>query len=565
MSDIKLITLTSYSRPPLMEDKSRDWVMNGRNNEYYNYITDRNNGSPTNSSINQSYSTLIYGKGLRTSSGSLGAENWARLQTILRPKELRKMIADFQVFGEFSFEVIETKGGDLHSLTHIPKQMVIPSIANEKNEIERYWFSRNWRKYTDVEYTPVAYNAYGAARGSSIYVAKPYVVGAEYFGAPSYSSALVFAEMEEEIANTQISSIKNGLSAGYIIQIPNGTNYTPEEKEEFERQVKKKLTSSSNASNFIISFNDQEVAIEVTPFPVNANVHKQWEALQDQCKTQIMTAHKVISPSLVGLSSASGFSSVADEMDMSERQTIKRVIKPKQDFIIDAIEEVLVNYGINLDLYFAPLTEEVVEETAETAELSSHVCMSDGAPAELADSLIELGETLDVSEWTLLSSADVDYDTDDDLYDLVQFATSTGTARPNSKSVQDSKDIAIRYRYVGNKSPQREFCRKMMQANKLYRKEDILQMNKAGINDGFGLGGSNSYSIWLYKGGGRMSEKFPQGTCRHKWQREIYLKNGSGLDVNSPLAKTISTSEARRKGYKVPTNESIVSIKPHNA
>ena len=565
MSDIKLITLTSYSRPPLMEDKSRDWVMNGRNNEYYNYITDRNNGSPTNSSINQSYSTLIYGKGLRTSSGSLGAENWARLQTILRPKELRKMIADFQVFGEFSFEVIETKGGDLHSLTHIPKQMVIPSIANEKNEIERYWFSRNWRKYTDVEYTPVAYNAYGAARGNSIYVAKPYVVGAEYFGAPSYSAALVFAEMEEEIANTQISSIKNGLSAGYIIQIPNGTNYTPEEKEEFERQVKKKLTSSSNASNFIISFNDQEVAIEVTPFPVNANVHKQWEALQDQCKTQIMTAHKVISPSLVGLSSASGFSSVADEMDMSERQTIKRVIKPKQDFIIDAIEEVLVNYGINLDLYFAPLTEEVVEETAE---LSSHVCMSDGAPAELADSLIELGETLDVSEWTLLSSADVDYDTDDDLYDLVQFATSTGTARPNSKSVQDSKDIAIRYRYVGNKSPQREFCRKMMQANKLYRKEDILQMNKAGINDGFQKGGKsnpNGYSIWLYKGGGRMSANFPQGTCRHKWQREIYLKNGSGLDVNSPLAKTISTSEARRKGYKVPTNESIVSIKPHNA
>ena len=565
MSDIKLITLTSYSRPPLMEDKSRDWVMNGRNNEYYNYIVDRNNGSPTNSSINQSYSTLIYGKGLRTSSGSLGAEHWGRLQTILRPRELRKMVADFQVFGEFSFEVIETKGGELHSLTHIPKQMVIPSIANEKNEIEHYWFSKNWRKYTEVENTPVLFNAYGAAKGSSIYVAKPYVVGAEYFGAPSYSSALVFAEMEEEIANVQISSIKNGLSAGYIIQIPNGTNYTPEEKEEFERQVKRKLTSSSNASNFIISFNDQEVAIEVTPFPVNANVHKQWDSIQEQCKTQLMTAHKVISPSLVGLSSASGFSSVADELDMSERQTIKRVIKPKQDFILDAIEEVLVNYGINLNLYFSPLTEEVVEVKEETAELSSHVCMSDGAPTELADSLIALGETLDVSEWTMLSSADVDYDTDGDLYDLVEFATSTGTARPNSKSAQDSKEIAIRYRYVGNKSPQREFCRKMMQANKIYRKEDNLQMNKAGINDGFGLGGTNSYSIWLYKGGGRMSSNFPQGTCRHKWQREIYLKKGSSLDVNSPLAKTISTSEARRKGYKVPTNKSIVSIKPHNA
>jgi hypothetical protein len=565
MSDIKLITLTNYVRPPLMEDKSRDWVMNGRLNQYYDYIIDRNNGSPTNASINESYTTLIYGKGLRTSSGSLGAESWGRLQTILRPRELRKMVRDFQVFGEFSFEIIESKGGDLHSLTHVPKEMLIPAIANEKNEIEKYWFSRNWQKYTDIDYTPISFPAFGAQKGNSMFVARPYTVGNEYFGSPDYSSGLVYAEIEEELSNMYISSIKNGLSAGYIINIPNGTNYTPEEKEEFERQVKKKLTSSSNASNFIISFNDQEVAIDVTSFPVNSSVHKQWDTLTEQAKTQLMTAHRVISPSLVGLSSASGFSSVADEMDMSERQTIKRVIKPKQDFVIESLEEVLVHYGINLDLYFAPLTEEKIEVKEETAELSSHVCMSDGAPTELADSLIELGETLDALEWTMLSSADVDYDTDGDLYDLVEFATSTGTARPNSKSAQDSKEIAIRYRYVGNPNPQREFCKKMMQANKLYRKEDILQMNKAGINDGFGLGGTNNYSIWLYKGGGKMSSNFPQGTCRHKWQREIYLKKGSSLDVNSPLAKTISTSEARRKGYKVPKNENIVSIEPHNA
>ena len=565
MSEIKLITLTNYVRPPLMEDKSRDWVMNGRLNQYYNYIIDRNNGSPTNASINESYTTLIYGKGLRTSSGALGAEGWGRLQTILRPRELRKMVRDFQVFGEFSFEIIESKGGELHSLTHVPKEMLIPAIANEKNEIEKYWFSRNWQKYTDIDYTPISFPAFGAQKGNSMFVARPYTVGNEYFGSPDYSSGLVYAEIEEELSNMYISSIKNGLSAGYIINIPNGTNYTPEEKEEFERQVKKKLTSSSNSSNFIISFNDQEVAIDVTPFPVNSSVHKQWSELTEQAKTQLMTAHRVISPSLVGLSSASGFSSVADEMDMSERQTIKRVIKPKQDFVIESLEEVLVHYGINLDLYFAPLTEEKIEVKEETAELSSHVCMSDGAPTELADSLIELGETLDASEWTMLSSADVDYDTDGDLYDLVEFATSTGTARPNSKSAQDSKEIAIRYRYVGNPNPQRAFCKKMMQANKLYRKEDILQMNKAGINDGFGLGGTNNYSIWLYKGGGKMSDNFPQGTCRHKWQREIYLKKGSSLDVNSPLAKTISTSEARRKGYKVPTNENIVSIKPHNA
>jgi hypothetical protein len=89
-------------------------------------------------------------------------------------------------------------------------------------------------------------------------------------------------------------------------------------------------------------------------------------------------------------------------------------------------------------------------------------------------------------------------------------------------------------------------------------------MERAGINDGFGLGGTNSYSIWLWKGGGRMSEKYPNGTCKHKWQREIYLKVNGNVDVNSPLAKQITTSEAIRKGYRVPTNNSNVSITPHN-
>tara|TARA_R100000541_G_scaffold3942_2_gene11220 strand:+ start:7883 stop:9550 length:1668 start_codon:yes stop_codon:yes gene_type:complete len=551
MSDIKLITLTSYSRPPLVEDKSKDWVMNGRNNDYYNYIISRNNGSPTNSSINQSYSTLIYGKGLRTSSGSLGAENWGRLQTILRPRELRKMVADFQVFGEFSFEVIETKGGELHSLTHIPKQMVIPSIANEKNEIEHYWFSKNWRKYTDVENTPVLFNAYGAAKGNSVYVAKPYVVGAEYFGAPSYTAALVYAEMEEEIANVQISSIKNGLSAGYIIQIPNGTNYTPEEKEEFERQVKRKLVSSSNASNFIISFNDQEVAIEVTPFPVNANVHKQWETLTKEAKNQIMTAHKVISPSLVGLSSASGFSSVADEMDMSERQTIKRVIKPKQDFILDSIEEVLINYGINLDLHFAPLTEEIIEVKEETAELSSHVCMSE-----------------DIQMFAILEKYALDSPEGYELTDGKEYDVKMSA---NQTSEQDTKLWKTRYAFTKgtSKTPKgqsRSFCNKMVSlsdAGKVYRKEDIELMSQQGVNGKFAHSGGK-YDIFLYGGGVNCYHRFERRVFKKKLKEDGKPKGGGAMQQTIP----VNVNEAKRQGYKPVKNSPDVAIaeidKPNN-
>ena len=132
---------------------------------------------------------------------------------------------------------------------------------------------------------------------------------------------------------------------------------------------------------------------------------------------------------------------------------------------------------------------------------------------------------------------------------------STGVARPNSKSSQDNEDIVIRYRYVGNPNPQRDFCKVMMKANKIYRKEDIEQLSNKVVNAGWGPNGVDKYSIWLYKGG---------GNCHHKWNRVIYLRKGKTVDVNSPLAEVISTSKARRKGYKVETNDTKVSVEPRN-
>jgi len=579
--DIKLITLSSYVRPNVQEDKSNDWVLNGKDNSFYDYIVKRNNGSPTNASINKSYVTLAYGKGLGFTNNvsDIVVNDWAKLQSILRPRELRKMVQDSQIFGEFSFQVIKNRDGSLNSLIHLPKQMVVPSIEDEDGDITSYWYSRDWKDRRKEKYIPESFPAFGVSdtKQTEIYVAKEYKAGNEYFGTPDYLAGLQYAQMEEEISNMAISSIQNGLSAGYIINIPNGDNYSDEEKAEFESQIKRKLTSSSNASNFIISFNGLDVEISVTPFPVNANVHKQWDFLTAEAKNQIMTAHRVISPSLVGLSSVTGFASEADMMDMSEKQLLKRVIAPKQHFILEAIEEVLIQFDINLDLIFKPLTQEEEMVKEETEAKDDNVQETDLKMASegcdvllpMATELIAMGEDVNEGDWGLMSSNDVDYDTDDELNGLLQL-TNTGKAFPNAKSSQDSEKIMVRYRYVGNPSPQREFCKQMMSANKLYRKEDILRMEKSATNPGFGkgTGGDAPYSVWLWKGGGKMSKAFPNGTCKHKWQREIYLRKEDASKASlSPnmdsTAKTISTTQARKKGLKPQTNNSNVSVTPN--
>jgi hypothetical protein len=107
--------------------------------------------------------------------------------------------------------------------------------------------------------------------------------------------------------------------------------------------------------------------------------------------------------------------------------------------------------------------------------------------------------------------------------------------------------------YSGNETGQREFCNKMVNANKVYRKEDIIAMESQAVNAGFGVKGAANYSIWLYKGGPR---------CEHKWLRRTYANfEGVKIDPTNPKAKTISAATAEKYGYRI-RNEKEVAMKP---
>ena len=94
-NDIRLLQLSNYVRPKLQENKAKNWVLNGKNNEFYQYIIDRFNGSPTNAAIVDSYYNLIYGNGLRCRNNNTNA--WINFLSILRPKEVRKIVSDLSL------------------------------------------------------------------------------------------------------------------------------------------------------------------------------------------------------------------------------------------------------------------------------------------------------------------------------------------------------------------------------------------------------------------------------------------------------------------------------------
>lgn len=542
-----LFKFNNHVKPVIKEDKNNDWVLNGKDNSYFKYVNDRYIGSPTNSAINNGYCRLIYGQGLAARNQSENPTDYAKLKTILKKKDVKRLVKDFQVQGMAYIEVIYNRDKSLSSLSHISVEKIAPFVANADNEIEGYWFSNDWKNRFAAENDPIQIPAFGTSReGREIYAIRPYQMGMEYFTLPSYQSGLESAELEEEISHFLISLMKNGMSAGYVINVPDTFNLTKEEKDEVERKIKDQLTGSDKAGTVIVNFANGEKSISVDVLEIT-DAHDKWEFASKESQNKLLVAHEVVSPLLFGIKDASGFSSNADELDIAEVQTLKRVIKPKQDEITDAIEDILIANDIHLDLYFKPLTEEketVIEE--QTTELSKICCSKDEGLLNIAEELIKLGEDIP-DDWVELDSRVVESHTltEDIINNKISLAR-VPTSSPSANSEQDTSLFKIRYQYKGSGKGEREFCNKVIQANKVYTVEALNRASKIPVNKGFGANGSDTYDIFLYKGG---------VNCKHFWERKIFLKsNNEQISVNQARKMILELEPEERADARWETN-----------
>ena len=541
MSNLKLIQLNNYVKPIIRENKSKGYVTNGVHNSYFKYVNDRYIGSPTNSAIINGYISWIYGKGLACRDQAQKTNQYARLYSILKKKDIKRVVSDYETQGMAYIQIIRNRDKSISSIEHIAVDKIAPEIANEDNIIEAYYYSHDFK---DNKIEPTRIKAFGVGNSYDaieIYCIRPYQLGMDYFALPSYQSCLQYADLEEQISNYSINHMRNGLSTGYIINIPDSYNLDDEAKSEIEKKIKRKLTGSSRAGTFMINFaNGENSEISVTNLEVN-DAHKQWESLNEISQSKILTAHEVVSPMLFGVKDASGFSSNADELAESERQTIERVVQPKQDSITDAFEEILQTDDITLDLYFKPLSEraEVVEKT----ELSSHVCCS------------KKKSDLDI----VLESYALDPPKGYDLFNGDEAEVNLSAIQ---NSEQDTDVWKIRYTYtIGtSKTPKgqsRSFCNKMValsDSGKVFRKEDIEKMSADGVNGEFAHSGGK-YDIFLYGGG---------VNCYHRWERRIFKKkrqeDGELYGGNAMQnTKEVNVNEARRQGAKIPKNNKDVA------
>ena len=572
-NNVKFVQLSSYTSPVVSENARKGWVEYGDDNDYFNYLINRYNGSPTNNAVISGVIDMVFGKGIDATDSAKNPQGYLQLKKLIKDEELKKVVNDYYMLGNGAFQVIYNKDkSKIVEVYHMPVETLRAEKCNAEGEVEAYYYAYDWsevRSKKGVERIP----AFGfGAQGDKVEILyfRPYRSGSYYYSPVDYQGALPYAELEGEIANYHINNIKNGLAPSMIVNFNNGVP-PEEERDIIESQIKQKWSGSSNAGKFILAFNDSsDSAASIEPVQLS-EASAQYEFLSRESQQKVLVGHRITSPMLFGVKDQTGLGNNADEIKTAFQLFDNSVIRPKQEQVIKAIDEILAFNSVSLNLYFktlAPIeftdTTEVtdVEVVEEETGIKMSACEHDMPEGydDIADDLIALGEDENLEEWELVDERDVDYEQEEALDKMMGFA-STGTARPNAKSEQDGENVEgtkflVRYKYDGSSSPQREFCRKMMSASKLYRKEDIIRMENQAVNQGFGPEGSSTYSIWLYKGGAR---------CKHKWIRRTYMsKGGVRPDVTSPNADTISTTKARQKGFRPEANDPKVAVTPSN-
>lgn len=572
MSNIRIVNLASHTTPAVVEDNRKQWVAYGEDNNYFQYLIDRYNGSATNNAIINGMTELIYGKGLYATDASRKPDEYAMMKSLFSRTCMRKITFDLKAMGQAAMQVIYNKDKTkVVQVEHFPIETLRMEKMNDDGEVTGYYYSKDWTKIRKKGFEPIRIPAFGygeKGEGLEIYCIKPYRSGFYYYSPVDYQGGLPYAELEEEVANYHINNIKNGLSPSMLINFNNGVP-TEEERELIERRIIQKFSGSSNSGKFILAFNDnKEMAASIEPVQLS-DASEQYQFLADESMRKLMVAHRVTSPMLMGIKDNTGLGNNADELKTASLLFHNTVVRPIQELVLDAVDDILAVNGASLNVYFktlqplelqADIAEEDKEELSIELGDDSRPFLDDELAHEMLDALADLGEE-EPEGYDLIDAEEVGDEEPED-FDVEGYLNGLVSLSATQDSNQDSELYKVRYRYSKgtSKTPtgqSRTFCKTMMSKKMLYRKEDIGQMSARGVNKKFGHKGKN-YSLFKYKGG---------VNCYHRWERRIYKKrlkkDGTEWGGNALQGtKFVNVNQAVRAGFKLPKNPKEVAVAP---
>ena len=601
---ITQINLETSTSPIVAEVRGKDWIEYGTEdwrNLYPQFIIDLYYSSSITAAIVNATSEMIAGENLIIEDEEdRNTEARVKLQNFMDRANgneslhevIKKLAFDFKLQGAFALNVVWSKDRtQIAEIYHVDVSKVRCARPDELGKTKGYYISSDWTntRQNKPYYVP-AFNTNDRTSANQIMYSGLYSPNMNSYYTPDWVSCSNWALIDARISEYHLNNISSGFSGSFMINFSNGIP-SSEERFQIEQSITEKFTGQNNAGKFVLTFSDDKTRTPEVTAISPADLDKQYIALQELLTSNILSGHRVTSPMLMGIKNDTGLGSNVDELNSAANFYLNTVVKPFQDHVVKKLRKIFQVNDMDMPVNFVQLKPITLEFTSEDlkgimteSELRNEMGLepldvevredfSKVEKTELDSFIEEFGED-EPEGYTLLDEEMVedehqDFDFEDELNEIhkVELARvpkddRDGLDEQDGWSKKVSKFFKVRYKYdrdsaLTNKSgTKREFCRKMMGAKKLYRKEDLVALDDKPVNKGFGIDGAATYSIWLYKGG-------PQ--CFHRFIRKIYvmeLEDAYKEKDITKYGKLISTAKARSQGFYPKPNDKKVAQAP---
>lgn len=331
-------TVKSY---PTFTKNLKGWINYDKDNLLPQRIIELNNESAVNKAIIDGKVTYICGAGVDASQyyGNPNPnEDWDTL--------IEKIATDYTTFGGFCFQVILNENGKSVSLYHTDFSKIRVGEVNEYGTYLSFFVSNDWKK-TAGKYAPVEVKAYGSEelqKGTPyLYYYKDYEPSLDYYPVPQYYSALNYVEADGLLGRFYRNSINNGFAPSVIITIP--SNPAEESKEKFNREMNDAFAGTNGANSIVVLYGEsQDIKPTVTPFSASKNADL-YNNVNDVIFQKIISAHRLTSPTLAGISGSGNLSGNANEIINSYILYSQTVISQMRRKILDILSRFTINNG----------------------------------------------------------------------------------------------------------------------------------------------------------------------------------------------------------------------------
>ena len=338
--------------PVIKEIRNKDYMFYGEDNLYPEKLIEMYDSSAMHHTAIQAIKDGIFGEGIEL----IGTE-YINTQGETIDDIFEKITLDYTLYQGYSLNIIWNKEGTaIAEIYHLPFANVRSGKKNEEDEVEEYYYSSDWsnlRKYKEIPYRAFDSMDNKSDNASQIFYYFNYTPGNDVYPLPAYVAASNDIVLDAKVSRFHVNNISNGLAPSLFIKMRNGIP-NPESRREVYKEIEDTFSGEENAGRFFLSFSDPENAPEVTP--IEAANDDYYITLENRISTRILSAHRITSPALLGISNGSGFSSVADEILVAYSHFENTVVEPKRKKITQSFGYILKLAGYNVNINVIPNT-----------------------------------------------------------------------------------------------------------------------------------------------------------------------------------------------------------------